>query len=132
MQRPKRLIDELRAVSESQLEESKSQPGANQHSSEDGSSHLGRAKNLFFENALVENTSVVSNEIDMKSPGGLGEEDDRPSSGVKDNSRSPISDKMTSERPGLSLEQRIDQLVRKVAGTYKEDVKKRLGIESED
>ena len=75
---------------------------------------------------------MVSNEIDMKSPEGICEEDDRPSSGVKDQTRSPISDKLTSDKRTLSLEQRIDQLVRTVNGTFKEDLKKRLGIASED
>lgn len=69
----------------------------------------------------------------MKSPEGICEEDDRPSSGVKDHSgRSPISDKLTSDKRTLSLEQRIDLLVRKVHGTFEEDLKKRLGIASEE
>ena len=79
-------------MSESQLEESKSQPALKQSSS-DNSSLFGKSKGLYFENALVENSSVVSNEIDMKSPQLLEEEEDRPSSGAKQNTTSPLSDK---------------------------------------
>jgi hypothetical protein len=105
-------------VSESQLEESKSQPALKQSSS-DNSSLFGKSKGLYFENALVENSSVVSNEIDMKSPQLLEEEEDRPSSGAKQNTTSPLSDKQTSGIRTIGLQQRIEDLVLKVNSAFK-------------